>query len=170
MKDIRNRISLLFYILMRDHIPTGALIEAINTANGITNDEYIIYTNQHLQNIARAYTNTLVQQDDLTDKCTEAIGCHALSVEEYRKYKEYSDRYGQQKVDLYIAKELTRQVKVQFISMTIEPPILRHDGPTVVPLLRFTILLKPKDTINNYPDQIFEAFKKIIDSQEPPIF
>lgn len=53
-----ERLVTLFYILMRDTTPTGALLDAINQSRHVDTP---IFTNKDLENIARDYVKRLTE-------------------------------------------------------------------------------------------------------------
>lgn len=56
-----ERLVSLFYLLMRDSLPTGALLDAVNRSKEIDNETQLIFTNKDLENMARDYVERLIE-------------------------------------------------------------------------------------------------------------
>lgn len=57
---MNERLVSLFYLLMRDSLPTGALLDAINKSK-VDNDAQLVFTNKNLENMARDYAERLIE-------------------------------------------------------------------------------------------------------------
>lgn len=55
----KNKTTALFYLLMRDAIPTGELLRIINI---VKEHDEVIFSNKHLEEMAREYATRLCEE------------------------------------------------------------------------------------------------------------
>lgn len=56
----QEKLVTFLYLLMRDELPTGRVVELINQATTWP-DRTAVYTNKHLEAMARDYTNRILE-------------------------------------------------------------------------------------------------------------
>lgn len=62
--DAIKKLTALLYILMRDHFPTGQMLNIINSTRYDTDTETCAYTNKCLENLAIEYSRRLLFNDE----------------------------------------------------------------------------------------------------------
>jgi hypothetical protein len=62
---MQDKLTTFMYLLMRDHVPTGAVVEVLKTIDDLEGDiagQNIVFSNEHLLRMAEDYSKRLSEK------------------------------------------------------------------------------------------------------------